>query len=76
MEANSFARLRDYVTSPISNKLETLPFGASKYSRYGIGLVVDEDCMATEAKDVYKYLILREDGHLYSRWNDKGSLIF
>ena len=26
--------------------------------------------------DEMKYAILRPNGHLYSRWDDKGSLIF
>ena len=57
-------------------KLEQLPFGAMKYSVDGISTVIDEDCMSTEVKTVMKYLILRENGKLYSKWDDIGSLIF
>lgn len=57
-------------------QLETLPFGAIKYSYDGMGIVWDDDCMSKEVKDTFKYLILREDCRLYSRWDDNGSLIF
>jgi MoaA/NifB/PqqE/SkfB family radical SAM enzyme len=59
-----------------ADALEILPFGYVKYSYNEMGIVVDDDCMSKETKDTYKYLILREDCHLYSKWNDKGSLIF
>ena len=58
------------------NELERLPFGAMKYSVHGISTVVDDDCMAKEMKNVLKYMIIREDGKLYTKWDDKGSLIF
>lgn len=57
-------------------KLERLPFGAMKYSIHGISTVIDEDCMNVQNKDVMKYLIIRENGKMYSKWDDKGSLIF
>jgi molybdenum cofactor biosynthesis enzyme MoaA len=63
--------IKDY-----GHELERLPFGAMKYSVHGISTVVDDDCMAKEVKDVMKYLIIREDGKLYTKWDDKGSLIF
>lgn len=56
--------------------LEKLEFGASRYSINGISTVIDGDCMNTEAKQALKYLILRPDCRLYSKWDDKGSLIF
>lgn len=58
------------------HELERLPFGAMKYSVEGISTVVDDDCMAKEMKNVLKYMIIREDGKLYTKWDDKGSLIF
>lgn len=57
-------------------KLEQLPFGAYKYSLHGMSVVLDDDCMSKEVKDGYKYLILRPDCKLYSRWDDPASLIF
>ena len=58
------------------NKLEVLPFGATRYSVDGMSVVVDNDCMATEVKETIRYLVLRPNCKLYSRWDDKGSLIF
>ena len=58
--------------------LSKLPFGASQYSLNEISVVIDNDCMndKTPYKEELKYLILRENAKLYSKWNDKGSLIF
>jgi len=55
-----------------------LPFGATVYSIHKMSTVVDDDCMdtKTEVDDILKYLILREDGKLYTDWGDEGSLIF
>lgn len=59
------------------NSLYRLPFGAMLYSYNGISIVVDDDCMnKKEYKDKLKYLILREDCKLYSRWDDDGSLVY
>jgi hypothetical protein len=58
-------------------RLERLPFGAIKYSVRGISVVVDDDCMSGSGdKHELKYAILRTNCKLYSKWNDKGSLIF
>lgn len=56
--------------------LEQLPFGANKYSVDGMSVVVDDDCMSKEANKALKYLVLRPNCKLYSRWDDKGSLFF
>lgn len=56
--------------------LERLPFGAIKYSVDGLSTVIDDDCMAKELTADYKYLVLRPNCKLYSKWDDKGSLIF
>ena len=53
-----------------------LTFGALQYSVGNISAVVDQDCMSNEIKDELKYVILREDARLYTRWDDKASLIF
>jgi molybdenum cofactor biosynthesis enzyme MoaA len=58
-------------------RLERLPFGAWRYSVDGISTVIDDDCMSTnEEKEELKYLILRENCKLYTKWDDKGSLLF
>lgn len=76
-------RAEDYVISSIEHyinkhgrKLEKLDFGYTKYSVDGIGTVVDDDCMSTEVKEDIKYYILRPNCKLYTKWDDKGSLIY
>jgi len=57
-------------------ELETLPFGATRYSVHGISTVIDSDCMSVKADNVIRYLIIRENGKLYTKWDDEGSLLF
>jgi len=56
--------------------LERLEFGQTRYSVHGMSVVLDDDCMSKEVKESLKYLILRPDCKLYSKWDDKASLIF
>ncbi|MFA5153777.1 MAG: hypothetical protein WC554_14545 [Clostridia bacterium] len=56
--------------------LYKLPFGGKVYSIKGMSVVMDDDCMSKENNEALKYIILREDGKLYCRWDDNGSLIF
>jgi sulfatase maturation enzyme AslB (radical SAM superfamily) len=67
--------LKDYVRY-YCRPLEKLPFGAIKYSIKGMSVVIDADCMSTDVTDTMKYLILRPNAKLYSKWDDKGSLVF
>jgi MoaA/NifB/PqqE/SkfB family radical SAM enzyme len=69
-------RLLDESISNLGTALEVLPFGARKYSYRGIGAVVDTDCMSKRPQQTVRYLILRENCKLYSKWDDRGSLIF
>jgi hypothetical protein len=71
----SIDAIKEYIISH-GRKLEQLPFGAIRYSLQNISTVVDEDCMSTKARDVLKYLILRPDCKLYTKWDDPGSLLF
>lgn len=57
-------------------KLYTLPFGSRVYSLEGMSVVLDDDCMNKHNTSALKYIILRENGKLYCRWDDLGSLIF
>jgi len=57
-------------------KLEKLPYGALRYSVNDISTVIDQDCMSTEVKEILKYLILRPNCKLYTKWDDVGSLLF
>ena len=56
--------------------LDVLEFGQKRYSVNGMSTIIDDDCMSKEAKDTAKYLILRPDCKLYSKWDDKGSVVF
>lgn len=70
-----FDMIQHYIQNN-AKPLEILPFGARKYSYRGISTVLDDDCMAYQANQAIRYLILRENCKLYSRWDDKGSLVF
>ena len=63
-------------TSGHGKFLYELPFGGEVYSVDGMSVVVDNDCMSKNNNKALKYVILREDGKLYSQWDDNGSLIF
>lgn len=56
--------------------LYRLPFGGKVYSIESMSTVMDDDCMSKENNDSLKYIVLRENGKLYCRWDDEGSLIF
>ena len=58
--------------TPISR----LPYGFIQFSVHGISTVIDDNCMSKDNIDEMKYAILRPNCHLYSRWDDTGSLIF
>lgn len=68
--------IRDYIET-YGTVLEKLDFGALKYDVHEMSTVLDSDCMSksTDSKTL-KYLILRENCKLYSKWDTKGSLVF
>lgn len=79
-------RFNEYILK-YGKALERLPFGAMRYSLDGISTVLDSNCMAsngdelaerlsTDGEETIRYLILRPNGKLYTKWDDKGSLIF
>lgn len=68
-------KIKNYIAEH-GTVLGKLVFGATKYSVHGISTVIDDDCMSQTAKEEYKYLILRPNCKLYSRWDDPASLIF
>ena len=41
----------------------------TRYDINGVSIVVDDDCMARKKIQQFRYLILREDCNLYSRWD-------
>lgn len=74
-EYSRWTELRNYIKKA-GNPLEVLPFGATRYSVDGVSTAVDDDCMSKEQKATLKYLILRPNCKLYTKWDDKGSLLF
>jgi len=67
--------INEYIQTK-GRKLEVLPFGAVRYSVDGISTVIDSDCMNVATKESIKYLILRPDCKLYTKWDDEGSILF
>lgn len=57
-------------------KLETVSFGAVRYAIQGMSILVDSDCMNQHPSDDVRYLILRPNCKLYTKWNEPGSLLF
>lgn len=73
---NDIDKIKDYIIEN-GRPLEKLEYGATKYDILGMSVVLDDDCMATDTnKEVVKYLILRPDCKLYSKWDTPASLIF
>ncbi len=68
-------QLKSYIKDT-GKPLEILPFGATRYGVAGISTVLDDDCMVKDAKDTLRYLILRPNCKLYSRWDLRDSLVF
>ena len=56
--------------------IRILPFGATLYDCDGLGIVIDNDCMAKHNINEMRYAILRPNNKLYSSWDLKGSLIY
>ncbi len=79
IDENTSELFLNKITSYVIKKgkyLGKLPFGASIYDIDEMSVVIDSDCMNEEIKDTFKYLILRENGKLYSKWETKASLLF
>ena len=66
---------KDYIRQH-GRPLETLPFGQTRFDVDGLSTVLDDDCMSTEVKQELKYLILRPNCKLYTKWDSTGSLLF
>lgn len=70
-----FVIIKNYIKNN-GTPIARLPYGFIQYSVRGISTVIDDNCMSKDNIDEMKYAILRPNGHLYSRWDDTGSLIF
>jgi hypothetical protein len=56
--------------------LDRLEYGREKRAFLDMSIVIDNDCMGLNVDNVAKYLILRPNAKLYSKWDTKASLIF
>jgi sulfatase maturation enzyme AslB (radical SAM superfamily) len=71
-----FDKINDYIIKN-GKILGRLTFGALQYSLNEISFVVDDNCMDDkEIKEDIKYLILRENAKLYTKWDSPASLVF
>lgn len=71
-----YKELEDYIVKN-GKYIDTLEYGAKRYSVKEMSVVVDDDCMSKdETRQAIKYFILRPNCKLYTKWDDKGSLIF
>jgi hypothetical protein len=69
--------LNEWWVNGNGKSLYRLPFGSMVYSIKNMSVVIDDNCMNDkEESEILKYVILKENGKLYCRWDDKGSLIF
>lgn len=69
----------DFIVRYIENHgvvIGMLPTGGTRYSVDGMSVVVDGDCMSRDTSDTIRYLILRQNCKLYTRWDDPGSILF
>lgn len=69
-----WSRVHDYVA--MLTIIDRLEYGRDKRIFGGMSIVIDNDCMSERPSEVAKYLILRPNAKLYSRWDTKSSLIF
>jgi uncharacterized Fe-S cluster-containing radical SAM superfamily enzyme len=80
IEKNASVDFYDRLVKQVEEKgkfLGYLPFGPKIYDIDEMSVVVDSDCMAEEVhKNTFKYLVLRENCRLYTRWDTKASLLF
>lgn len=75
-----FHSFLDYFKSqchPTYNLISRLPFGASLYDIDGISVTIMDYCIQehNNTQDI-RSLIYHQDGHMYTSWDKKGSLIF
>ncbi len=75
LDGRFLENLRAYVHRA-GKPLEVLEFGLTRYAVCGLSVVIDDDCMSTIPKNELKYLILRPNCKLYSKWDEPASLLF
>ena len=74
-QQNTVSYIADYIKQN-GRVLDVLEYGQVRYSVHGISTIIDDDCMSSAVKDTAKYCILRPNAKLYTKWDDRASLIF
>lgn len=74
-DSSAISQIKSYIREN-GRPLERLAFGQIRYDVHGLSTVLDDDCMSTELKEDLKYLILRPNCKLYTKWDSTGSLLF
>lgn len=75
MHPNMMSDIKRYILDN-GRFIGILTFGAKQYGVNGVSTVIDDNCMSEKVKETLKYIILRENLKLYSRWNLKSSLLY
>jgi sulfatase maturation enzyme AslB (radical SAM superfamily) len=76
LDSDDFNAEMEYAIKNHGRKLEVLPFGSVRYAINGVSTIVDNDCMSESVKEEIRYLILRPDCKLYTKWDEIASLLF
>ena len=73
-EGGLFSKDKYEYVYPIIRKL---PFGATVFDINGVSFTYFDYCVQESSNDeTIRSLIYQEDGHLYTSWNSKASIIF
>jgi len=80
-DPNHFAslveQLRNCYDTGKAVKVRDLNFGPSVYTIYGVSVTLIENCVESYSKDdEFRSLIYQGDGHLYTTWDSKGSILW
>lgn len=75
-EENIVKELHKLIDEGRAVKIRDLLFGASVYDIDGIGFTHMEYCVESQNGEVMRSLIYQADGHLYTTWDHRGSIIF
>lgn len=69
-------QLKDMVNYGKAKFVRDLLFGAAVYDIFGIGFTLMEYCVESQNGEFMRSLIYQADGHLYTTWDQRGSIIF
>lgn len=56
--------------------IRDLPFGADIWDIHGISFTAMRYCVESHNGEILRHLIYQADGHLYTTWDSRGSILF